>query len=179
MANPFTLSILGGSLILATAAGVHLGESAVGLINPIHFQGPALHPRERGVAIDETDLPQPTRVAYRDLYGWDEGRAARAEDCGNCDALRARDAFAYSAVVPYFGGPAERRPGPAVEGPQYGEAEQAVAFQDQDQDQAQDWDQGRGQDRGRDVERYAHYPVAAVAEEEIEKPEFDTADETW
>ena len=78
MASPLTLTILGGSLFAATAIGVHLGESSVGLINPIHFQGPALHPRERGVAIDESNLRQPVRTSYRDLYGWDEGRAAQA-----------------------------------------------------------------------------------------------------
>jgi len=110
MINPFTLPALGGALLAAVALGVHLGQSAIGLINPIYFQGPAVHPRDRGAALDESALPS-RPPAYGELYGWEQGQSARAADCGDCAALRARDAYAYSAQVPYFGGPPEVRAG--------------------------------------------------------------------
>jgi hypothetical protein len=108
MTSPFTLPIMGGSLLAAVIAGVHLGDSAIGHINPIYFQGPAVHPRDRGAAIDERQLNRPRGPAYADLYGWDEGAAARAVECGDCVVMRSREAVAYSAVVPYFG-PGETR----------------------------------------------------------------------
>jgi hypothetical protein len=112
MSSPITLPALGGAILGAAVLGIHLGESSIGLINPIYFQGPALHPRERGVAIDENALP-PRQPAYAQLYGWDQGNAARAADCGDCAALEARDAYArpavYSAEVPYFGSREELR----------------------------------------------------------------------
>jgi hypothetical protein len=40
MQSPFTLPILGASLLAAVAFGVHLGESSIGLIKPIYFQEP-------------------------------------------------------------------------------------------------------------------------------------------
>ena len=112
MASSTTLPALGGAIIAAAMLGIHLGESSIGLINPIYFQGPAIHPRDRGVAIDENAV-RPRPPAYAQLYGWDQGRAARAADCGDCAALDARDAYvptaAYSAEVPYFGSREEPR----------------------------------------------------------------------
>jgi hypothetical protein len=102
MTNPVALSVLGASLLAAVATGIHLGESAVSMINPVHFEGPALHPRDRGAAIDERVLLA-SRQAAPQHYGWEQGYAARAADCGDCDVPAARDAQAYSAVVPYFG----------------------------------------------------------------------------
>ena len=101
MTSPFALPVLGGSLLAAVALGIHLGESSIGQINPIYFQGPAVHPRDRGAALDESNLPPPVRPAYRDLYGWDEGDAARAAECYVVGA-GARHPV-YSAKVPYFG----------------------------------------------------------------------------
>ena len=94
MIGPYTFPALGASLVLAVAGGIQLGESAISLINPIHFQGPAIHPRDRGAAID------PNRVTHREpafasLYGWDEGHSAHAADCGDCEVLNARDSYAY------------------------------------------------------------------------------------
>jgi hypothetical protein len=114
MVNPFTLPALGGSVLVAVALGIHLGQSSIGLINPIYFQGPAVHPRDRGAAIAETRV-RPRVVAATQLYGWADGVAARAEDCRNCAAIEARDAHAapeihgYSAEVPYFGSREERQ----------------------------------------------------------------------
>ena len=100
MTSPYALPVLGVSILAAAAAGIHLGESAVASINPIYFQGPALHPRERGAAIDERSLAL-ARAPSPPVYGWDQGYAARDVDR---EALAARDTQAYSAVVPYFGG---------------------------------------------------------------------------
>ncbi|HEV2865096.1 MAG TPA: hypothetical protein VGX37_01145 [Allosphingosinicella sp.] len=112
MASPYTLPALGASILAAVALGIHLGQSSIGLINPIYYQGPAIHPRDRGAAIDERQLAA-RAPAYGELYGWGEGAAARSADCQNCEALRARNAHAYSAEVPYFGGRAAA-PAPAV-----------------------------------------------------------------
>ena len=116
MTHPYALPVLGASILVAAAAGIHLGESAVAAITPIYFQGPALHPRDRGAAIDESRLTL-ARAQAPQVYGWDQGYAARAADCGDCDGLAAREAQAYSAVVPYFGGgePAAKPGGYATE----------------------------------------------------------------
>jgi hypothetical protein len=153
MPNPFSLPILGASLLGAVVVGLHLGESSIGLINPIYFQAPPLHPRERGAAIDEASLQQ-RGPAYSQLYGWEQGYAARAADCGNCEALQARDAYAhaYSARVPYFGNHAAVRPAVAA-APDVLEERLAEAREDPAPRLAQ-------------IERYAYYPVEEVAEPE-------------
>jgi hypothetical protein len=102
MSHPFTLPVLGASLLLSVAGGIHLGESTIGLVNPLYFQGPAVHPRDRGLAIYES-RPPVRAPAYGELYGWEEGYSARAADCLDCDA------YAYSALVPYFGSGTEYR----------------------------------------------------------------------
>ncbi|MGQ0558276.1 MAG: hypothetical protein ACT4OE_01625 [Sphingosinicella sp.] len=89
--------VLGGSLLAAVAMGVHLGESAVDLINPIHFQGPALHPRDRGVALDPNRV-RASGPTFASLYGWDDARRALIADCGDCEALRARQTYARAAA---------------------------------------------------------------------------------
>src|SRR5688572_27904464 len=79
MPSLFTLPVLGGSLLAAIAFGVHLGESSIGLINPIYFQAPPLHPRERGVAIDEASLHRAALPAL-DLSARVQGYAAPAAE---------------------------------------------------------------------------------------------------
>ncbi len=102
MSNLITLPALGAALLVATGTGVYLGESSIELIKPVYFQGPALHPRDRGAALDPNAI-RARAPAFTDLYGWVEGDAALVRDCGDCAALQARDSHAYSAVVPYFG----------------------------------------------------------------------------
>ncbi|WP_162806606.1 hypothetical protein [Sphingosinicella terrae] len=146
MHNPITLPLIGGSLLAAVAVGIHLGESAIGMIKPVYFQGPALHPRDRGAAIEESRLA-PRPAAYASLYGWDEGRAARAAECPDCDVQRPAETRVYSAAVPYFGGggtatsslpePVEKEETQASPPPLEAEAPK------------------------RDLVRYAHYPVSA------------------
>src|SRR6185369_16621075 len=43
MHSPSTWPLLAGSLVASVAFGIHLGESSIGLINPIYFQAPPLH----------------------------------------------------------------------------------------------------------------------------------------
>ncbi|HEX8193308.1 MAG TPA: hypothetical protein VF552_10450 [Allosphingosinicella sp.] len=82
------------ALILAAGAfGVHVGESAIGQINPLYFQGAAVHPRDRGAVVADSALAE-QGPRFAELYGWAEGDAARNADCLNCDALAARDAYA-------------------------------------------------------------------------------------
>jgi hypothetical protein len=146
MAHWLNLPALAGSLLTAVVLGIHLGESSVGLINPIHFQGAALHPRDRGAAIDPSSLPTPSGQAYSDHYVWGEGRTALLADCGDCEALAARDRDAYSAVVPYFGGRSEPRA--AVAEPPPAAAQEAVVTPSPDYAA-----------RAAQVARYASYPV--------------------
>jgi len=71
-----------GVAALAVGLGVQLGASTVNEINPIHFQGPPVHPRDRGAAIDPAALRPPAQSAYAQAYGWGEGNAARAATSG-------------------------------------------------------------------------------------------------
>ena len=158
MHGVFSLPVLGASLLGAVAVGVHLGESSIGLINPIYFQAPPLHPRDRGAAIDESRLQRRGPV-YAELYGWEQGYAARAADCGNCEALLARDAYAYSARVPYFGSGVRVHRAVAQAPEELGERFAAVP-----EDVAP---------RLAQVERYADFPIA---EEQVVAPEPEPAE---
>lgn len=82
---------IAGSLLAAIGIGVHLGDSSIDLIDPIHFQGPALHPRDRGVALDPRQVRARSPL-YAEHYGWEEGRLALAA-CEDCAMLNARDAL--------------------------------------------------------------------------------------
>lgn len=150
MPNLFSWPALAASLLLAVIVGLQLGQSSVSLINPIYYQAPPLHPRDRGAAIDERALAS-ARPAYAELYGWEEGYAARAADCGNCEALQVRGAYAspavYSARVPYFGGHSEPRVTLAVAEDVY--PDRLAARPDVTADPV--------------VHRYAYYPVSAEA----------------
>jgi hypothetical protein len=58
---------------LAVGIGVQMGESAIGSINPIHFQGAA----PPVAAIDPNAPPPAAPPSYADAYGWQQGYAAR------------------------------------------------------------------------------------------------------
>ncbi len=147
MESPFSLPIMGVSLFAAVVVGVHLGESSIGLINPIYFQAPPLHPRDRGAAIDESRLSRSAPTYPQQLYGWEQGYATRLAECGNCETPEAQVAHAYSARVPYFDARTDVRPAVAQTRDDLGERF-AEAPNDASPRLAQ-------------VERYAHYPVAA------------------
>lgn len=84
------------AMLGAVAGGIRLGNSAIGDINPVHFRGAPVHPRDRGAAVPEP-LPRPRAPAYASLYGWDEGRAAREAACVNCGPDRAVDLRGFDA----------------------------------------------------------------------------------
>ncbi|MDQ4087707.1 MAG: hypothetical protein M3177_06835 [Pseudomonadota bacterium] len=163
MASPYTLPALGGSILAAVVLGIHLGQSSVGLINPIYFQGPALHPRERGAAIDENAV-RPRPPAYGQLYGWDEGSAARAADCVGCETVQAHTAYAYSAQVPYFGSREELREADRRE---RARSRAAWAQQEAQREELQEFAVEEVVEPKPPVLRYAYYPI----EEPVEEPE--------
>jgi hypothetical protein len=68
-------------IALAVGLGVQMGESTVGEINPIHFQGAAPPVRPFDPAVQ----PPPVASTYAQAYGWQEGDAARQADSGNQD----------------------------------------------------------------------------------------------
>jgi hypothetical protein len=148
MASPFTLASLGASLLVGVATGIHLGESAVGMIDPVHFRGPALHPRDRGAAIDEQArlVPQPVPPQP---YGWEEGYAARAAACGDCDVWEPRQTEDYSAVVPYFG---------ADDAPAGPEVANEAGRADRGREPADLYADG-GESPGQKIEPYVHFPL--------------------
>lgn len=74
-----------GAVALAVGLGVQLGESAVHQIDPLYFQGPAIHPRDRGAALDPNALPPPIISPYTQAYGWAQGQAAAFAETGGAD----------------------------------------------------------------------------------------------
>lgn len=160
------LAAFGAVTIVAGAFGAHLGQSAIAGINPIHFQGAAVHPRDRGAAVPE--MLEAQAASFSDGYGWEQGRAARAEDCGNCDSLAARDAFA-SGGEPVFavmetGWSNDPTPAAYSPAPQTDSADEAAAEPDPaDQQMAQ-------------IDRYSHYPLQAEPESAPQpEPDADQA----
>jgi hypothetical protein len=147
--------ILGVSIafLVASLLGVALGRSAIAEINPVHFRGAA----ERPHAIDPN---AGARVpdAYASAYGFGDGHAARAADCGgDCNAREARDAGVVSTPV---------RPRPAS-GPYWRDATAVT--------EPRPWPAGEVGPQALSVERYMHYPVETstetAAEVEDDKPE--------
>jgi hypothetical protein len=143
MPHPLTLPALGIAALAGAAVGVYLGEQSVAEINPFYFQGPAIHPRDRGAAVAEWE-PQPQPPSFAALYGWAQGRAARAEDCGDCMAAVApastwspEPSAPETLVAPPPAKPAKRAAEPVKE-----PADRAATL-------------------AYDFERYAYYPVTA------------------
>jgi hypothetical protein len=95
MGHPLKLPALGALGVAAAAFGLHLGESAIAGINPIHFQGAAVHPRDRGAAVPDVPLA-PVQSDFAMAYGWDQGANARAQDCPGCGVAGSSDAYSRS-----------------------------------------------------------------------------------
>jgi hypothetical protein len=143
--------LLGAVIVGAAAIGAHMGESAIAQINPLYYQGAAVHPRDRGAAVD--DVMRPSQAErFADHYGWAEGQTARLADCIDCAALTARDRFAAEQPVHYAVIETAYRPDPQ---PVY--AEERLEPQPEPVFVIET----------PEVERYAHYPI----EEKPEKPE--------
>jgi len=133
--------LLGAVLVGAAGVGAHMGETAIASINPLYFQGPAIHPRDRGAAVDPSRLPAP-EPRFADHYGWAEGAAARLADCGDCAALAARDHYA-SIPVHHLATAYSVQPRPQRTEPQL-QAEPADDFV---------------VEVAPEIERYAYYPI--------------------
>ena len=133
--------ILGLSIALLTASlfGLQLGRSAIAEINPIHFRGEAARPR--GV---DPNAGAVTPDPYSSAYGFGDGFAARAADCGgDCDAREARDAGAFA-----FDPPVRPR---AASGPYWRDSTPVA--------DPRPWAPGAVGPDALSVERYLHYPV--------------------
>lgn len=110
MITPVSFTALGIGGVAAVMLGITLGNSAISQINPIHFQGAAVHPRDRGAALDP-NAPSVIPNRYEQLYGFNEGAQARAADCVGCTFARPSlqaAAAVYAATTPYFGSREER-----------------------------------------------------------------------
>jgi hypothetical protein len=136
-----------GTVALAVGVGVQLGESAVNQIDPLYFQGPAIHPRDRGAALDPATLPGPIVSPYQQAYSWARGAEALA---------------AYHGEVAY---PYALNPEPAVQ--QLAETQWAVV----ETPQAQPWPVVHA-GANPEIERYARYPIEDKPSVERE-PETD------
>lgn len=137
--RPYTLPAMGGALLVAALIGVQLGRSAVASIDPIHFQGPAVHPRDRGAAIDPNAVP-PAQARFTDAYGWEQGKAARLADCEGC------------GPEPY----GDQLPVRRVAEPAWAESTPAIELEP--------WAPGEVSGRRDDIERYADYPIEEEAD---------------
>lgn len=106
MLNAYQLPQFGLAAFVAVALGIHLGESTVDSIKPTFFQGPAVHPRERGAALDPRELEARRlarqAAAYSEYYSWNDGEMALRLACANCGPV-VSSAYLYNPAVPYFG----------------------------------------------------------------------------
>jgi len=153
MHSPFALPVLSGSLLASIAFGVHLGQSSISQINPIYFEAPPVHPRDRGAAVDPSNLNR-ARDPYLQYYGWEQGQAALAAECDHCGVRPMRDAYAaYSAEVPYFGSRSELNRAVSDVRDELGDEFASVPDD--------------LSTRVQPIERYAHYPVT------VERPKDD------
>lgn len=125
--------------IVAGAVGLQLGESAIGQIDPLYFEG------GREPLRDVTKDPRPASAsAFGQASGWAEGYQARAADCGGCDL-----AMAPTAAVPAA--------------PLYTYSDATIAPRWDYADDAASGDEVRLERslESAQVQRYLHYPVSA------------------
>lgn len=135
--------------VVAGAAGLQVGESAIAQIDPLYFQGPAPTPIDRSLA----DRPE-SAPTYADATGHGEGFAARAEDCPDCGA------------APAGGVPPTRRWEVAADVPTYPAARRELAAVEESAEVAPD----PVSPQSASVRRYTSYPVSA--DQPVRKPEI-------
>jgi hypothetical protein len=138
-----------GAVALAVGIGVQLGDSAVDQIDPLYFQGPAVHPRDRGAALDPATLPGPIVSPYSQAYSWAQGN----------DALAAYNGGVSNPYLP--------EPVPAVR--QLADAEWVVV----ETPATQPWPVMHSGAHP-EIERYARYPIE---EKPSAEPEGEARDE--
>lgn len=146
-----TLSV---AIFVAGVVGVQLGQSAIGAINPLYFEGEPLKPR----AVDGRER-QPAQPAYYRAFGWEQGAQARAVACGDdCGAPEPYDTHVYAAAPPPPLAAAGWREGPALE--------------------PEPWPPGEiSGERRPALMRYADYPIEAKPEADEEKGESRASDQ--
>jgi hypothetical protein len=86
LAQLTTLGMMAGLVLTGTLSGVYLGNSAVNEINPAHFRGPAIHPRDRGVAVDPNQYVE--RSAFAGAIWYRDKPRVDGLDCLECDVFR-------------------------------------------------------------------------------------------
>ena len=155
----YTLLGLGGAVLVAALIGIQLGESAVGQINPVYFQGAAVHPRDRGAAIDPNALP-PAESTFANAYDWGDGNAARAADRGAVAPGIPGETYAFVAPPPVtrLAGPAWRDATPPAELDGWSPGEVGTRAPSR---------------RDADIERYANYPIEEKPAAEATRPADD------
>jgi len=157
MDSPYRIPIYSLAVFAAVMMGVFLGNGAISSINPVHFQGAAVHPRDRGAAVD----PDAVSVAGPEYpsYGWADGRQARIEACEGCVTPRLASA-AYAPPAPYFGSREEqaRRGARELQAIDHSYDEQERRRQAAHEREESELARAAASER---VERYAHYAVAA------------------
>lgn len=133
------------ALLIAAIIGVLLGRSAIAEINPVHYR-----PVEPVRAVPQP--PPAVPDSFAQAYGWPEGQATLAGDCGgDCSARATREQLGYVFDSPppsRLDAPSWRDDAPAVE--------------------PAPWPPGAIDGR-RPAQDYAHYPIEA-------KPADDEAD---
>lgn len=155
-----SLPALGALLAAGIAGGIHLGESAIAEIDPVHFRGPAIHPRDRGAAIDPNEI-EPDEPRFASLYGWeDSADAVPAGYSSDYAAQPARDSSAEDIVdTAEMVAVVIERSEEWADGA-LADAERALA----EAERSIDWEE---------VERYAYYPVSPDEGRNRQGSEFD------
>lgn len=135
------LPIMGVLTVVAAAVGLQIGESAIAQIDPTYFQGATTPPH------DVTKDPRPQREpGFAQASGWAQGYAARAEDCGDCPALLARQSHAAVYAAPAYVD--------ATIQPRWEQADAAGALAVDEEQMVRSIEASR-------INRYLHYPVSA------------------
>jgi hypothetical protein len=138
-----------------------MGQSAIEQINPIYFQGAAVHPRDRGAAVPES-IAGPRAPQFADHYGWEQGQEARNADCVDCPALQARDSHAGEVVF------AVAETGWTAEPPRVQVERQAPPVAEPDAKPAAEEEPAGFIVEYAEVDRYAYYPVEEEQAEPVE-----------
>lgn len=144
--------------------GVTLGNSAISQINPIHFQGAAVHPRDRGAAVDP-NRPLVIPNNYEQLYGWSHGVQARTAACPGCTFERpVAPTDVRVASASYFG---SREEGARRDSRERREIDQAY---DQRQEDAE---------RRRQLTSLARYTDYPVSQDEVARERPESEGDVW
>lgn len=149
-----SLLALSVAVLVAGVAGVTLGQSAIGAINPLYFEGAAPPPR----AVDGRER-QPAAPAYYQAYDWAAGAQARAIACGdNCGPPVPYESYGYAEAPP-----------PRLAAADWRDATSTIELAP--------WPPGQVSRERTLVTRYVDYPIEAKADDEPDEADKPAADE--